>query len=143
MKNISPIECVTKKGNFKYLDSLRQLARLNRKNPTKSELLLWNYLLKNRKTGYLFLRQKPIGKFITDFYCSKLLLVIEVDGDSHNNKQYSDRERDLYFEQREIETIRFKNEEILNNIEKVKIDLDKIIRERIIQLSLPLGQREI
>jgi len=130
MKHISPIEAMTKRGNFKYLEDLKQLARQNRKNPTKSELLIWNVVLKNKQTGYLFLRQKPIGRFILDFYCSKLLLAIEIDGDSHNRKQNSDKSRDLYLEQRKIKTIRFKNEEVLNLIEEVKLTLEKIIKER-------------
>ncbi|MDD4026815.1 MAG: endonuclease domain-containing protein [Candidatus Shapirobacteria bacterium] len=130
MKHISPMEAMTKIGNFKYLNELRQLARQNRNNPTKSESLIWNSVLKNRKIDYLFLRQKPLGKFILDFYCSKLLLCIEIDGDSHDNKKYLDKQRDLYLEQRKIKTVRFKNGEVLNNIEKVKIDLKKIIKER-------------
>lgn len=143
MKHVSPIEAMTKIGNFRYLEKLRQLAKKNRKNPTKSELLIWNFILKKRKTDYLFLRQKPIGKFILDFYCSKLLLCIEIDGDSHDKKQYLDKNRDLYLEQRKITTIRFRNEEILNDIGNVKIKLKEIIKERELFLSLPLGQREI
>jgi len=143
MRHFSPIESMTKIGNFKYLENLRELARLNRRNSTKSELLVWNNCLKKRKTGYLFLRQKPIGKFILDFYCSKLLLAIEIDGDSHNDKQCSDKNRDLYFEQRKIKTIRFKNKEILNDIEKVKLKLEEIIKKRELIFSLPLSQREI
>lgn len=130
MKHISPIECMVRRGNFRYLESLRILARVNRKNPTKSELLIWNQILKNRKTGYLFLRQKPIGKFIVDFYCSKLLLVIEIDGDSHDRRQNYDKSRDVYFEQRKILTIRYKNEDVLNDLENIEIDLKKIINTR-------------
>ncbi|MFA6185451.1 MAG: endonuclease domain-containing protein [Candidatus Shapirobacteria bacterium] len=130
MRHISPIEAMTKRGNFKYLKELRLLARQNRKNPTKSELLIWNIILKNKQTGYLFLRQKPIGRFILDFYCSKLLLAIEIDGDSHDKKQFLDKSRDLYLEQRKIKTIRFKNEEALNNIKEVKQDLSEIISNR-------------
>ena len=66
-----------------YNPKLQQLARNLRNNSTLSEVLLW-YELKGRKMmGYQFMRQKPIGDFIVDFYCSKLKLVIEVDGDSH------------------------------------------------------------
>lgn len=136
MKHISPIECMAKRGNFKYLDSLRKLARTNRKNPTQAELLIWNMVLKNRQTGYLFLRQKPIGKFILDFYCSKLLLAIEIDGDSHDKKENYDKSRDLYLEQRKIKTIRIKNEEILNNIEKIKQQLICLIIERKKELNI-------
>ncbi len=138
MKHISPIESVTKRGNFKYLDSLRKLARTNRKSPTEAESLIWKMVLKNRNMGYLFLRQKPIGKFILDFYCSKLLLAIEIDGNSHNKKDNYDKSRDLYFEQRKIRTIRFKNEEVLNNIEKIEINLKEIIKERELFLKVSL-----
>ena len=75
MKYIAPTEARTKLGNLKYLDALRELSRKNRKNPTKSEKIFWK-LLSYQKIGFKFLRQKPIGKFIVDFYCSKLKLVI-------------------------------------------------------------------
>ena len=141
MKHISPIEAMTKRGNFKYLKELRLLARQNRKNPTKSELLIWNVVLKNRKMGYLFLRQKPIGRFILDFYCSKLLLAIEIDGDSHDKKHFLDKNRDLYLEQRKIKTVRFKNEEVLNNIEKVKLILSEIVEERKLIFKSPFKSK--
>ena len=59
-----------------------------------------------------------IGRFILDFYCSKLLLAIEIDGDIHDNRKNYDEGRGLYLEQRAIKTVRFRNEEVLNNIEK-------------------------
>jgi len=129
VRYIAPYEARTKIGNFKYLEDLRQLSRNNRKNPTESEKIFWK-LLSYKKINFKFLRQKPIGRFILDFYCSKLLLAIEIDGDSHDKKQFLDKNRDLYLEQRKIKTVRFKNEEVLNNIEKVKQDLSKIISNR-------------
>ena len=129
MRYIAPYEAKTKIGNFKYLEDLRKLSRDNRKNPTKSEKIFWK-LLSYKKLNLKFLRQKPLGKFILDFYCSKLLLCIEIDGDSHDKKQFLDKSRDLYLEQRKIKTVRFKNEDVLNNIEKVKQDLSEIISNR-------------
>ncbi len=126
MKYLAPEEFRTKRGNLKYLDELRQLARDNRNNPTEAEKVMWS-ILKNKQLGFLFLRQKPMGKFILDFYCSKLMLAIEVDGDSHDNKKYLDKQRDLYLEQRGIKTIRFTNEEILDDIEKVKAILGRVL----------------
>jgi very-short-patch-repair endonuclease len=99
VRYIAPYETRTKIGNFKYLEDLRKLSRDNRKNPTKSEKMFWK-LLNYKKLNLKFLRQKPIGKFILDFYCSKLLLAIEIDGDSHDNKKYLDKQRDLYLEQK-------------------------------------------
>jgi len=118
---------------------LRVLARRNRNKPTKAELLIWNKVLRKGKTGYLFLRQKPIGRFILDFYCSKLLLAIEIDGDSHNKRENRDEGRDLYFEQRGVETMRYTNNDVLGNIERVGVDVRKKIMER----KVSLFQREI
>ena len=45
--------------------------------------------------GYQFNRQKPLGKFIADFYCKDLGLAIEIDGSSHIDKEQYDRDRDI------------------------------------------------
>ena len=120
----------SKSGNLRYLDELREMAKRNRNNPTIAEDIFWKKVLQCDKTEYRFLRQKPINRFILDFYCSKLLLVIEIDGDSHRDKEFVDKERDLLLEKYQIRTIRFTNDQVLNELEKVKNDLDKIIIER-------------
>lgn len=129
MKYKAPEESRTKIGNLKYLEELRTLSRNNRKNPTESEKIFWK-LLSYKKLNLKFLRQKPMGKFILDFYCSKLLLAIEIDGDSHDNKKYLDKERDLYLERRGIKIIRFKNQEILSDLDLVKSKLLIMIENR-------------
>lgn len=139
VKYICPEQARTKRGNLRYLDELGLLARRNRNKPTKAELLIWNEVLRKGKTGYLFLRQKPIGRFILDFYCSKLLLAIEIDGDSHNKRENRDEGRDLYLEQRGVKTIRCTNSDVLGNIERVGTDIRKKIMER----KVSLFQREI
>ena len=53
-----------------------------RNNMTKAEIILWSKL-KGKQLGYKFRRQHGIGKYIIDFYCPKLKLIIEVDGDVH------------------------------------------------------------
>lgn len=106
----------TQRGNVRYLEELRTLSRNNRNNPTEAEHVMWRYL---RKTKHKFIRQKPILRFILDFYCSKLLLAIEIDGGSHDAKQNYDLERDKYLQNLNIKTIRFTNEEVLNNFNKV------------------------
>ena len=50
-----------------------------RKNQTKAEEILWDYL-RTRPLGYKFRRQHPYFNFIFDFYCYSLKLIIEVDG---------------------------------------------------------------
>jgi very-short-patch-repair endonuclease len=59
------------------------LALQMRKNPTEAERAMWKILRKFRKSGFPFRRQHPIEFYIADFYCHKLRLVIEVDGEIH------------------------------------------------------------
>lgn len=120
----------SKNGNLKYLDELKKMARQYRNNPTPSEKLFWDEVLQYDKLKYRFLRQKPINRYILDFYCSKLLLAIEIDGDSHDNKKYLDNERDLFLEKYKIKTIRYTNDQVLNELNEIKNDLVKIIKER-------------
>ncbi len=67
-----------------YDSKLKKLSRDLRKHSTLSEVLLWNQLKRKQMRGYQFLRQRPIDKYITDFFCPELMLAIEIDGESHN-----------------------------------------------------------
>ncbi len=97
-----------------------------RKNMTKAERKLWEKLRKKQIAGLTFRRQHPINNFIADFYCHKLKLVIEVDGSIHEIEDIKlhDKGRGDEFEKYGITTLRFKNEEIIENlngvIEKIK-----------------------
>lgn len=107
-----------------YIDAKPELFRLAsrmRKKPTEAEQVLWKYTRKYRSGGFVFRRQHPIDFFIADFYCHKVKLVIEVDGEIHadvNVREY-DENRSGELEKFGITVIRFRNEEILNNIEHV------------------------
>lgn len=129
MKYLVDIEAKTRRGNIKYLDKLREIARNNRNNPTQAEFIMWQFLRKN-KFDYKFTRQKPIFRFILDFYCSELLLAIEVNGDSHDSKMNYDLERDKYLEKSNIKTVRFTNDQVLNDFLKVKDELLPLIKGR-------------
>ena len=65
-----------------YNPKLKTLSGELRNNSTLSEVLLWNMLKSKKMKGYQFMRQKPTDNYIVDFYCSKLKLVIEIDGDT-------------------------------------------------------------
>lgn len=136
MKYVALEEARTRLGNLRYLEQLRVLSRKNRKNPTRAEKKFWG-LLSYKKLNLKFLRQKPIGRFIIDFYCSKLLLAVEIDGDIHDNQQGRHRGRDLYLEQRGIKTIRYTNKDVLDDFEKVRQDLVTKIIQRKNELSPP------
>ncbi len=104
-------------------------ARENRKNPTIGEKVMRN-LLNTRPCGYKFTRQKPLWPYIADFYCSKLLLVIEVDGMSHEDKINYDDIRDNYLGKMCIKTIRYDNEFLKNNPDNIYDDIMRQIKIR-------------
>ena len=70
-----------------YNKNLKEFSRRLRNNSTFSEILLWQELRAGQMSGFKFNRQKPLGNYIVDFYCKKLDLVIEIDGDSHWHDQ--------------------------------------------------------
>ncbi|KKQ07649.1 MAG: hypothetical protein US18_C0011G0003 [Parcubacteria group bacterium GW2011_GWB1_36_5] len=108
-----------------YDKNLVSRARELRKETTEAENLFWNKVLKNKKlVDFKFTRQKPLDHFIVDFYCAKLGLIIEIDGEIHNFQKDRDMERDNILKQKfGLKIIRYTNEEILNNVEKVTEDL--------------------
>ena len=109
-------------NNFKR----REIRKELRKNQTPQETILWSRL-RNNQTKQKWRRQVSIGPYIADFYCSKKLLVIEIDGSQHlDNKEY-DKDREKYFLDLGIKTIRFWNNEINTNIDGVlKIIMEKL-----------------
>jgi len=110
-----------------YNPELKQKARNLRNNVTFSERVLWKYLKSSQMKGYRFTRQKPIGNYIVDFYCSKLQLIIEVDGDSHNEKQEYDRKRQKELEDKGFHSLRFDGYTVIKQTESVlTVIADKI-----------------
>jgi very-short-patch-repair endonuclease len=96
-------------------------AKLLRGEMTEAEKVLWQWLRKNQVNGLRFYRQHPISKFIVDFYCHSKLLVIELDGGVHNKFEVAERDenREIELEKLGLKVLRFKNEDVLNDIWKV------------------------
>jgi len=109
------------------------LALRMRKNPTEAEKAMWEILRKFRKSGYPFRRQHPIEFYIADFYCHKLRLVIEVDGEIHSERdiQIHDEGRTGEMERFGIKVIRFTNDQILNNSASVLEQIRKVLNTTI------------
>lgn len=105
---------------------LRSFARANRKNMTLSEQILWN-VIRKKDFGVRFLRQHVIGDYIVDFICIEEKLIIEVDGGYHSEtkQQNEDQQREEWLKAHGFRVIRFKNEEIMNELPKV-INIIKI-----------------
>lgn len=114
---------------LKYNQNNKKFWRHNRKLPTKSESLVWNMILKNKNLWYRFLRQKLIWNYIVDFYCAKLWLAIELDWDTHNYKYDEDKKREDYLKSLWLKIIRYKDDQILGNLENILEDLKYKIQE--------------
>lgn len=95
-----------------------------RNNSTKSEQVLW-YFIRNSQLGYKFRRQQGIGRYIADFYCPKLKLVIEVDGFTHASERVfeKDLEKEKYFLSIGLKIRRYSTEQIFGDVGQVLEDL--------------------
>ena len=104
-----------------YNPNLKELARKLRNDSTLGEILLWNYLKGKQMMGYDFHRQKPLLKYIADFYCAELNLVIELDGDSHQceEQQLKDQEKDKALSGYNIKVLRIFESEVRHDIDNV------------------------
>ena len=92
------------------------VARELRRRMTPEEAILWEELRSRRFRKFKFRRQVPVGRFIADFLCLSLHLIIEVDGEIHDDQQEHDREREEYLRECGYRVIRFCNEEVHKNL---------------------------
>jgi len=104
-----------------YNKDLKQFSRDLRNHSTYGEVLLWMELRAGQLKGYKFNRQKPLDKYIVDFYCKKLNLVIEVDGESHDSieARLKDERRQLALEKLGLSFLRFDDLDVKNKMEMV------------------------
>ena len=110
---------ITSNFHLPYNRNLVIKAKELRKNMTPAEKKLWYEYL--REFPLRVLRQKPIDNFIVDFYCAKLKLVIEIDGDTHFSPEakIKDEERTKILEGYSLRLIRFTNDDVYHNFEAV------------------------
>jgi very-short-patch-repair endonuclease len=107
----------------------KEKRRELRNDMTNAERLLWKRIRRRQIRNKRFLRQFSVGKYIIDFYCPEIRLAVEVDGDTHSSDEEieSDKNRQTEIENFGISFLRFKNEEIFRNIEKVILRLETVI----------------
>ncbi len=107
-----------------------QRAEELRKNPTHTEMIVWQYL-KAKQLGVRFKRQHPISMYIADFYSHELKLVIEVDGSIHNVKDVVENDiiREEAIVSLGIKIVRITNAEIRTDIIRVIEKIRKIVNE--------------
>ena len=128
------LEKACKANNYYYNKRLQPLARANRRNMTKSADCTWKYLLGRRQMkGFQFKRERPILNYIADFVCLELLLIIEVDGITHDSEEAykKDIKRDAALEAVGFTVLRFSSWEILNKMDDVSIIISSWIDEHL------------
>ncbi len=110
---------------------------------TKSAACLWKYVLSQKQMlGYQFRRERPILKYIVDFACLELLLIIEVDGITHDSEEaiVRDQKRDELLQSIGFTVLRFSSWEVLNKINDVSLIISNWIDEN--SNTAPKGHRK-
>ncbi len=125
--NFSPATVINEnKKDYKTADIasyglLKDFAKQNRNNLTQTEDIMWEITKSKKLEGYKIRRQHIIGQYIADFVCLKENLVIEIDGGIHQlpENKTSDEERTKWLNEHGYHVLRFTNEEVIHEIDKV------------------------
>jgi very-short-patch-repair endonuclease len=124
-KTISPhvenLSWIAKPDIFKKAKELRR-------GMTPAETVLWKHLRNNKLNGLKFRRQHPLFIFIADFYCHQKKLIIELDGEVHDDPEQTehDKNRTADLIEKGFSILRFRNEEVISDLEKV---LERITKQ--------------
>jgi len=111
-----------------YNKNLREYSKELRNNSTLGEIILWKRVLRAKSFhNYQFNRQFIIGNYIVDFVCRKLMLVIEIDGYSHQFTQKRDIQKDKYLNELGYHVIRFTEAEVRHKLDDVVWSLEKFL----------------
>ena len=132
--------------NYSNHPVTKEYRQLLRKEETQAERILWKRLRGKQLDGYRFRQQHGFGPYILDFYCPSIRLCIELDGEIHNeeNVKQKDVTRTIFLEQNRIKVLRFRNEEVEQNIndvlERIKCYIYSSINgdKRVVQTPTPL-----
>lgn len=116
----------------------KEIARKLRREQTDAEKLLWEKLRNRNFLDLKFTRQHPIYYFkddmkkffIADFFCNELKLIIELDGKIHENQEDYDEAREEILYTKKMVILRFRNEEIKENINTALIKIKRFINQQ-------------
>jgi very-short-patch-repair endonuclease len=116
---------------IRYRRDLKPRARALRHDPTPAERKLWYEFLSGH--GVRFTRQKPLVRYIADFYCAQKRLVIELDGDTHftDRGERCDGARTAALGLQGITVLRFTNAEVMQQFEAVCAKIDEALEGRL------------
>ena len=99
--------------------TIRTRAKALRSDQTPAERMLWRVLRDRAVNGLKFRRQHPLDGFVLDFFCPEAKLCVELDGGVHDDQQERDAERTAQLQARGLRVIRFRNEEVIEDIPSV------------------------
>jgi len=116
--------------------AIMEMAKALRKQMTLTESILWNRLNNKKILKVRFRRQHPINNFMADFYYHGVRLVVEIDGEIHNSRVEHDEGRTAEMERFGIKVIRFRNDEVENNIEYIIQKIEEIVKSRLEEADL-------
>jgi very-short-patch-repair endonuclease len=114
---------------IRYNPKLKEFARQLRNNATKAEICLWQKLKRRQMYGYNFHRQKPIDEYIVDFFCNKLCLSIELDGNSHELQEVWEKDVKKTKKSNElgVHVLRFSDYQVFNDMDNVLLAIEDYI----------------
>ena len=115
------------KNNF-YNNTLKEYAReLRTQSVSRAEKYIWKAKLSRNQSGVKFKRQRPIHRFIFDFFAQEIGLIIEIDGSSHWAKSEYDSFRQKTLEDLGYSILRFKEGDVLNSFDEVAMQIEHAI----------------
>ena len=112
----------------KVPDPHRHFAKTMRADATMAENLLWQAVRNRQLEGFKFKRQVPLDGYILDFVCFEARLIVEVDGGQHSESE-KDAVRDRHVEMKGLRTLRFWNDEVVQNINGVCLTILAEVRK--------------
>jgi very-short-patch-repair endonuclease len=119
-RSIVPPVAAGSQSHWRASIAMQSRARQLRREMTPAESKLWQRLRGHQVRGAHFRKQHAVGNFIVDFFCATANLVIEIDGDVHALQQEYDAARTQWLTtQHRYRVIRFRNDDVLHNIEAV------------------------
>jgi very-short-patch-repair endonuclease len=109
---------------------MEERRRFLRSQATLTEVRLWECIRKKQILGVRFRRQFSIGRYIVDFYSPQLKLAIEIDGKSHDtqSKQEYDAIREKEIKALGINILRFRNHEVLDELDNVVMKIEDAVK---------------
>ncbi|MGB5821916.1 MAG: endonuclease domain-containing protein [Saonia sp.] len=104
---------------------LKEFRKELRESLTSAEAFLWKQLKARKFEGRRFTRQHSIKNYIVDFYCAQEKLIIELDGEAHNNAVAYERDEKRTEKLHELgyTIIRFENKMVFENLSSIFMEI--------------------